>query len=125
MYGIGGYINRTIGLLTQEYTYQQNNLPKNLRLFQSMNIREVLQTRSNRTEGKRCDNNGVAPLTRNGITHVDDQSQIDNLNKQFSSVFSSDVNPAPDLGYSNVPRMADIEIGRNGVDKLLGKLKPH
>ena len=76
-------------------------------------------------KGKRCDNNGVAPLTTNGVTHVDDRTKANVLNRQFASVFSSDLNPAPDLGDSGVPTMGDIWISVGGVAKLLSAVKPH
>ena len=76
-------------------------------------------------KSKKCDNNGVAPLTNIGITHVDDKVKANILNQQFSSVFSVDNHPAPDLGVSNIPSMNDIIVHVGGVAKLLGSLKPH
>ena len=36
-----------------------------------------------------------------------------------------DDSPLPDLGTSNTPDAPNIQVGRNGVRKLLQGLKPH
>ena len=48
------------------------------------------------------------------------------LNSQFSSVFTKeDDAPLPDLGISSTPDAPNIQVGGNGVMKLLQGLKPH
>ena len=76
-------------------------------------------------KSKRCDNNGVAPLTVNGISHVDEKTKADILNRQFASVFSQDDGVVPHLGQPCCPRMENITIKQNGIRKLLRDLKPH
>lgn len=75
-------------------------------------------------KNKKCDNNGVAPLLSNGVTHIDNRVKANILNKQFSSVFSTpDAIPFV-LEPSKFPSVGSIDIDVNGVSKLLHKLKP-
>ena len=74
----------------------------------------------------RCDHLGVAPLKEGNILHCDPKQKARILNKQFSSVFTSDDdNTLPDLGPSPYPTMPDISISQAGVEKLMKRLKPH
>ena len=74
----------------------------------------------------KTENVGVSPLTKDGVTYVDDKAKAAILNDQFCSVFSkNDPGSIPDLGDSSFSDMADIKISTQGVTKLLGNLKPH
>ena len=75
-------------------------------------------------KAKRCDNIGVAPLKDGGFLHSDPRSKANILNRQFSSVFSTDDGaPLPDLEDKEYPTMDNIKISENGVIKLLKNLK--
>ena len=57
--------------------------------------------------------------------HSDPKAKANILNRQFTSVFSSDNGATlPDLGVSNHPTMDNISVSVNGVIKLLKNLKP-
>ena len=72
----------------------------------------------------RCDNNGVAPLSANGISHSDEKTKANILNKQFASVFSRDDGDPFNLGQSPYPKIENITIGCQGIRKILHQLKP-
>ena len=69
---------------------------------------------------KRCDNNGIAHLKTNGCLFPDSQSKADILNRQFSSVFTTDILALPGVRY---PSMSDIVVEAHGVEKLLSTVK--
>ena len=68
---------------------------------------------------------GVASLKKDGNTVGDARGKAEVLNSQFSSVFTEDDSPIPNLGTSSTPDAPNIQVGRNGVMKLLRGLKPH
>ena len=77
-------------------------------------------------KSKKCDSSGVAPLKKDGITHVEAQAKAEILNEQFSSVFTQENNsPLPDLGDSPYPDSPSITVTVKGVLKLLQGLNPH
>ena len=77
-------------------------------------------------KNKKCDSSGVASLKKDGLTVGDARGKAEVLNSQFSSVFTKeDDAPLPDLGISSTPDAPNIQVGRNGVMKLLQGLKPH
>ena len=73
----------------------------------------------------KSDNNGVAPLKKNGIVHSDSQTKADILNTQFSSVFTKGgkIN-VPNLGTCKYSVLPDITVCETGVRKLEA-VKPH
>ena len=76
-------------------------------------------------KSKRCDNTGVAPLKEGGFLHSDPIAKANILNRQFTSVFSTDDgSPLPDLPDVQHHPMDDITVCQNGVTKLLRNLKP-
>ena len=76
-------------------------------------------------KSKRCDHTGIAPLKEGGFLHSDPKAKANILNRQFTSVFSSDNGSSlPDLGNSHHPTMDSINVNVNGVIKLLKNLKP-
>ena len=76
-------------------------------------------------KSQRQENIGVAPLRENGILFSDTSQKAEILNKQFSSVFTSETTPAPSLGNSPHPSMPDIKVTESGVLKLLSNLNPN
>ena len=70
---------------------------------------------------------GVASLkNKDGFLQSDNQSNIEILNRRFSSVFTrEDDTSTPDKGQSLYTSMPDIVIKRNGVKKILKELNPH
>ena len=77
-------------------------------------------------KNKKCDSSGVASYKKDGLTVGDARGNAEVLNSQFSSVFAKeDDSPLPDQGTSNTPDAPNIQVGRNGVMKLLQGLKPH
>ena len=75
-------------------------------------------------KAKRSDQMGVVPLKDGGFLHSDPKTKANILNRQFTSVFSSDNGaPLPDLGATNHPTMDNIVVSVNGVIKLLRNLK--
>ena len=53
-------------------------------------------------KSRRCDSSGIAPLRRDGITHIDPKIKAEILNQQFTSLFTNeDTSNMPDLGNSN------------------------
>ena len=77
-------------------------------------------------KSKRRDQTGIAPLKDGGFLHADPKAKANILNRQFTSVFSTDNGtPLPDLGPSKHPSMDSICVNKNGVIKLLRNLKPH
>ena len=74
-------------------------------------------------KSKKCDRLGVAS-PKDGHT-VRDARGRQRISK-FSSVFTKeDDSTLPDLGASSNPDAPNIQVGRNGVKKLLHSLKPH
>ena len=77
-------------------------------------------------KAKRCDQSGVVPLKDGGFVHSDPKTKANILNRQFSAVFTDEVQgPLPDIGTSPHPSMDDIVVSCAGVVKLLKNLKPH
>jgi hypothetical protein len=70
------------------------------------------------------DNTGVSPLKdSSGITHADSTRKAEILNSQFSSVFNKDdTTHIPDKGPSSHSEMPSINVGTNGVYKILTQL---
>jgi hypothetical protein len=69
---------------------------------------------------------GVAPLKTNNITAVSAEDKAKVLNDTFSSIFTQeDTSNMPVMNGTPAPPMADLQITRNGVLKLLQNLKPH
>ncbi len=74
----------------------------------------------------RRDSCGVAPLKKDGVTHIDNQAKAEILNSQFASVFTKeDTGDLPQMGESPYPDIPDIQIHVPGVAKLLRELNPH
>ena len=61
----------------------------------------------------------------NGISHSDDKTKANILNRQFASVFSRDDGISFDLGRSPHPKIQNITIKSQGITKILRKLKPN
>ena len=77
-------------------------------------------------KSRRCENSGVAPLTKQGSTHSESMTKANILNDQFVSVFTNeDSGNLPDLGESPHPVVPDFSIDCVGVQKLLSNIKPH
>ena len=73
---------------------------------------------------RKCDNSGVFPFKKDGISHSDSQVKADIINEQFSSVFTiEDTTSVLDMDPSPHPDMADITIHEPGVRKILLNLK--
>ena len=73
---------------------------------------------------KRTEITSVAPLKNNGTTYTKDADIVTILNKQFTSVFSNDDGSIPtSLGEPANTITSDLIVTRNGVIKLLKKLK--
>ena len=74
----------------------------------------------------RKDNSGVAPLKENRKMHADPLDKSNILNRQYESTFTQEdeTNIAQPEGCP-YPPMPDIEIGRDGVLKLLKKINPN
>ena len=74
----------------------------------------------------RKDNSGVAPLKENGKMHADPLDKSNILNRQYESTFTQeDETNIPQPEGCPYPPMPDIEIGRDGVLKLLKKINPN
>ena len=70
-------------------------------------------------KSKKAESTGVAPLKYNGATHSDSKIKADILNRQFSSVFTSEDDtqlPSLDEDHDEMPH---ISISRSGILKLL------
>jgi hypothetical protein len=78
-------------------------------------------------KSKRTDSCGVVPLQRDGIAYGNARMKANNLNNQFTSVFTSEdpLQPLPDMGPSPHPAVSDITITQEGVQKPLCHLNPH
>ena len=77
-------------------------------------------------KSKRCDASGVSPLKQDGVIYSSPKSQANALNRQFSSVFTTeDLASLPDKGPSPFPTMDNVTISVDGICKLLKDLKPH
>ena len=76
-------------------------------------------------KNQRQENSGVAPLRENGklVSHTNKKAEI--LNKQFSSVFTSETTPPHSFEESPYPSMPKINVSINGVTKLLKNLNPN
>ena len=71
-------------------------------------------------------NSGVAPLKENGKMHADPLDKSNILNRQYESTFTQeDETNIPQPEGCPYPPMPDIEIGRDGVLKLLKKINPN
>ena len=90
------------------------------------------------------DSSGIAPLRKDGQTLLTEAAKANTLNDQFQSVFSpktpvslksisqkslqdlhdSGANP-PFQPSPSLPKMPDISIAAEGIDKLLVGLNPH
>ena len=74
----------------------------------------------------RKDNSGVAPLKENGKMHADPLDKSNILNRQYESTFTQeDETNIPQPEGRPYPPMPDIEIGRDGVLKLLKRINPN
>ena len=79
---------------------------------------------------KKTDSIEIAPLKENGILKDEPREKAEVLNKQFSSVFTTD-SPTnfPDLKTwqkdSNFQDISSIKVTVDGVHKLLSDLNPH
>ena len=89
------------------------------------------------------DSSGVAPLRKDGQTLLTETEKANALNDQFQSVFSPktpislkslaqkalqdlhDSGASPQFQPSPYPKMPDISIAAEGIDKLLVGLNPH
>ena len=77
-------------------------------------------------KGKKCDSSGIAPLKEDGVLHGDQKRKAELLNKQFSSVFTTEGHSdIPDMGQNNTPDAPDITVQKRGIQKLLKGLSPH
>ena len=77
-------------------------------------------------KNKKIDSPGVASLKKDDNTAGDARGKAEVLNSQFSSVFTEEgYSPIRNLGISSTPDAPNIQVGRNGVMKLLRGLKPH
>ena len=77
-------------------------------------------------KGKKCDNSGISPLKEDGVLHGDPKRKAELLNKQFSSVFTTEGDSdIPDMDQSNTPDAPDITVQEKGIHKLLKGLNPH
>ena len=65
------------------------------------------------------------PLRENGKLVSDTTQKAEILNRQFSSVFTSETGPPPTLGNSPYPSMPNINVTLNGVKNLLTCLDPN
>jgi len=73
----------------------------------------------------RSDYCGVPTLKVNDTSYSDNLTKANLLNKQFSSVFTTDSHSSsPDLGPDSYPDICQIEISIDGVNKLLRELDP-
>ena len=76
-------------------------------------------------KSKRQNTCGVSTLISNGKSFSEPRDKAEALNKQFSSVFTSDkLKDPPDLGASPYAPMPQIQVSENGVASLLRKLNP-
>ncbi|KAL8567466.1 hypothetical protein ACOMHN_010057 [Nucella lapillus] len=74
----------------------------------------------------RRDNNGVAPLKKNGSIFCTATDKANILNQQYQSVFTrEDLSNIPSPPGEPFPPMANITISVEGVLKLLKKINPH
>ena len=75
-------------------------------------------------KSKKTEITGVAPLKNNSTTYSKDADIVRILNEQFTSVFSDDnVSIPTSLGQPANTITSDLIVTRNGVIKLLNKLK--
>jgi hypothetical protein len=67
-----------------------------------------------------------SPLKSNGVLIADAKGKANILNKQYESVFTrEDLENIPDKGPSPHVDMDTIQVGEQGVLKLLQGLNPH
>ena len=85
---------------------------------------------------KKTDNSGISPLKSDGITYSDPVQKANILNNQFKSVFSKPKTMSPEFlsemqnfkngnSPNNIPKMPEITITQDGVEKLLKGLNPN
>ena len=75
-------------------------------------------------KSKKCDNVGVSPLRDQGTTFIDAPNKARILLQQFSNVFSKDDGSNPTMKSQPAPAIAEIQINKLGVTKLIQQLKP-
>ncbi len=74
-------------------------------------------------KSRRQDSSGVAPLKRDGILHTSSSDKAGILSEQFSSVFTVDkMDDIPPMSGGPYPKIDDLEITSNGIEKLLNRL---
>ena len=74
-------------------------------------------------KSKRKDQCEVPPLVHNGVTHTDNLTKADILNKQFASVFTNeDTSYIPKLQGVPYPTIQSVQIYQDGVIQLLQQL---
>ena len=78
-------------------------------------------------KSKRNDSVGVSALRKNGQLHQDSKSKADILNDQFKSVFTKQdhLEETPKLNEPRYPKIDDLHISIEGVEKLLHNLDPN
>lgn len=78
-------------------------------------------------KSKRNDNVGVSALRKNGQLHQDSKSKAEILNDQFKSVFTKQdhLEETPNLNEPRYPKIDDLYISIEGVEKLLHNIDPN
>ena len=74
---------------------------------------------------QKTDHSGVAPIKVDGRLASEPKQKAEALNTQFQSVFTRESDFIPTSPQQRAPPMPDLEISREGVEKLLLKLKPN
>ena len=120
----------------REYKQFANQTKKSVRRAERAHINNILKTAErdrnckpfySYVKSKRQDSSGVSPLIVDGKVYPDSVGKAEMLQKQFTSVFSSDEGCADSnksLPGKSHPDMAEISITVKGVECLLANINP-
>ena len=75
-------------------------------------------------KSKKSDITGATPLDDGDTTYTKDEDIAELLNKQFSSVFSTDDGKTPKIKGEEAPPINELRFTKNGIVKLLKELDP-
>ena len=101
------------------------------RQLQSEYVNDIISKDSNKNlwsyvKSKRMETTGIAPLKgEDNITHNDNETKANILNKYFASAFSEPGDKEILINLNQIENLGEINVEEMGINKLLANLKPN